>query len=130
MLTRLAVALVLAIAAVNLAPVSGVLSAGRLADLYDIRVDDESLLVLLRHRAVLFGIVGGLLVAAAFHRPLRIAAYAAGLTSMLSFVAIAGVTPGTNDALSRIVAVDVVASALLVGAIVLDRIASRGPDPS
>jgi hypothetical protein len=70
----------------------------------------------MRHRAVLFGIVGGLLIGAAFYLPLRTAAFVAGLVSMLSFVAVAYLVGEYNDELRRTVVIDLVASLLLVGA--------------
>jgi hypothetical protein len=112
----LATALYLVVGLVNLLPVSGVLSTGRLEALYGVSVADPNLIVLMRHRAVLFGIVGALLIAAAFHPPLRVVAFVAGLVSMLSFVAIAYGASELNAELRRVVAVDLVASLLLVGA--------------
>ena len=70
----------------------------------------------MRHRAALFGIVGALLVASAFHGPLRPPAFAAGLVSMLSFVLVAYLAGGYNAELRRLVDDDLVASPLLVGA--------------
>jgi hypothetical protein len=48
-------------ALVNRAPVTGLLSAERLRALYGISFEGDTLLIRMRHRAVLFGIVGGLL---------------------------------------------------------------------
>ena len=112
--------LFLVAAAVNLLPVIGALSTSRLEGLYGVVVQDPNLEVLLRHRAVLFAVVAGLLVAAAFHAPLRALAIAAGLLSMLSFVAIAGLVGEYNPLLRRVVLVDVIASVALVAAGLLD----------
>ncbi len=101
---------------VNLLPVSGLLSKSRLQALYGVVLEDPNLIILMRHRAGLFGIVGSLLVASAFHTPLRPLALAAGLMSMLSFVVIAYLVGDYNAELRRVVVVDLVASALLVGA--------------
>ena len=65
---------------------------------------------------MLIGIVGCRLVAAAFRAPLRLAAVAAGLVSMLSFVAVAHGVGDFNAELYRVVIVDLVASLLLLGA--------------
>jgi hypothetical protein len=112
--------LLLLAAAVNLLPVIGVLSTPRLEGLYGVVVQDPNLAILLRHRAVLFAIVAGLLAVAAFHPPLRALAIAAGLLSMLSFVAIAGLVGEYNPLLRRVVLVDVVASVALAAAGLLD----------
>jgi hypothetical protein len=118
--------LILFAAVVNLVPVTGVLSAERLRALYGMAFDGGTLLILMRHRAVLFGIVGTLLLVSAFHRPLRAAAVVAGLVSMLSFVVIAKLQAGANPELERLVTVDLVASAGLVAAVLLDRFSQEG----
>ena len=118
---RTIVTLLLVLAAlVNLVPVVGVLSTSRLEGLYGVVVQDPNLAILLRHRAMLFAIVGALLALAAFHPPLRALAIAAGLLSMLSFVAIAGLVGEYNPLLRRVALVDVAASVVLVAAGLLD----------
>ncbi len=101
----------------NLLPLTGVLSAERLAALYGVQIEDPSLVILMRHRAVLFGIVGLLLVAAAFRPSLRLTALLAGLASMLSFILLALSSGDCSAHLLRIVIIDLVASfGLLVAA--------------
>jgi len=117
---RFASALYLLVGLGNLLPVVGVLSAARLEALYGVAIGEPNLLVLMRHRAVLFAIVGALLVAAAFRSAWRAAALAAGLVSMLSFVALAWLVGDVNAELRRVVAVDLVLSAALVVAAALD----------
>jgi len=111
---------------VNLLPVSGALSADRLEVLYGLPFDEPNLLILMRHRAVLFGIVGGILIASALHVPLRPIGFAVGLVSMLSFVAVALLIGGYNAELRRVVVIDVVASVALVAAAVLSSAAGSG----
>ena len=48
---------------INFLPVIGILSAGRIAGAYDVEVEGPDLELLLRHRALLFGLVGGFLLA-------------------------------------------------------------------
>ncbi len=95
---------------VHLIPVSGVLGGDHLRALYGFDGDDASLRILLRHRAVLFSVVGMLLVSAVALPGLRPVALGVGLLSMLSFIAIAGLEGGGNDAIRRVVRVDLVAS--------------------
>lgn len=116
----LSTALILIAGVVNLIPVSGLLSAGQLQSLYGIAFDEPNLQILMRHRAVLFEIVGGLLVAGAFHLPLRRIAIAVGLLSMLSFVVVAWIVGDYNAALRRVVYVDVAASIALLAAAAID----------
>jgi hypothetical protein len=122
----LSTALIVLTGLVNLLPVSGVLSSSRLRALYGVALQDANVIILMRHRAVLFGIVGSLLILSAFHSPLRPVGYAAGFISMLSFVLIAWLAGGYNPELKRVLVVDVVASAALLAALLLERAAVRG----
>jgi hypothetical protein len=74
---------------VNLLPAVGILGAARLESLYGLPLAGDDLLLLMRHRAALLGVLGGLIIVAAFRHQLRAAATIAGLISMLSFIALA-----------------------------------------
>jgi hypothetical protein len=115
------VVLILGAGIVNLLPAIGALSAGRLQSLYGVVIEDPNLAILMRHRAVLFAIIGALLVASAFQPALRPVAFAAGLVSMGSFVALALRVGDPNPALRRIVWIDVLASIGLLIAAILDQ---------
>ena len=122
-MTRLVPWLFVLVAVVNALPVVGVVSSSRLTALYDVPVAGPDLELLLRHRALLFAVVAGLLAAAAFHPPLRLGAAVAGLFSMLSFVALAAWIGDVNEPLRRVALVDVVASIALGVALWIDRAA-------
>lgn len=110
-------AMLLVVGVIHLLPVTGVVSAERLAALYGVAVDDPNLAILLRHRAVLFGLLGALLVAAAFLPALQPAAFVAGFASVLSFLWLAWATGSYNPLIGRVVVADVVAfGCLVVGA--------------
>jgi hypothetical protein len=113
---RLWTFLVLVAAAINLAPLLGAVSSERMSALYGVDLDDPNLQILMRHRAVLFGLVGGLLLVAAFHPPLRAPAYAVGFSSMLSFLLIAWRVGGYSAEIQRVILIDVVGIAALAGA--------------
>ncbi len=110
---RAFVALVLvAVGVLHLLPLVGVLGGSQLERLYGVAIADPALLVLLRHRAVLFGLVGAACLYAAFRPLQRMPVIVAGLASTLSFVALAG-AEGPNAAMHRIVLFDVGAALLL-----------------
>ncbi|MEM7449961.1 MAG: phosphopantetheine adenylyltransferase [Pseudomonadota bacterium] len=115
---------------INLAPIVGLRGAGTLHRLYGVSAVSGDLALLLQHRAVLFGIIGGLLLAAAVQPNLRLAAALAGLVSMLSFTALAFSIEGVGAPLLRIAWIDVAASAALVRGLVPDyaRVASSSPN--
>ncbi len=82
-------AMLVIVGIIHLLPLSGVLSESRLTVLYGIPFDEPNLEILMRHRAVLFGLVGALLIAAAFRPALRTVAFIAGLARVISFLYLA-----------------------------------------
>ncbi len=109
-----------AVGAVNALPIIGVLGAARLESLYGIKVADDNLSILLRHRAVLLGLVGGFMQYSAFKPELAPAASLGGLVSMLSYVLIAWQAPGGfNNSIRKVMLVDVAASVALGAAVLM-----------
>jgi hypothetical protein len=111
--------LLLAVALINLAPVVMVVSARRVEVMYGVRIESPDLAILLRHRAILFGIVGALILASVFVAGLRLPAMLAAAVSMLSFVVLALLVGGYGAAIRRVVVMDVIGLALLLAAAVV-----------
>ena len=80
---------------------------------------DPNVVLLLRHRAVLFGLLGLGLAVAAFRRDWHVAALGTALVSTVSFIALAWMTPGRTNQINRVVLVDAVIVVLLVMAITI-----------
>ena len=118
--------LVLIAAAINLAPVTGAFSPERMSALYGVNLDDPNLEILMRHRALLFGIVGGLLVAAVFRPALRTLAYIVGFASMVSFLVVAWGVGGYSASIEHVMLMDAIGIAALAGAGVVDVLGPRG----
>jgi hypothetical protein len=78
--------------------------------LYQINVPNNDILVLLRHRAVLFGLLGAFIVYAAFKPELQWWAIAVGLISMLSFIVIALLVGDYGAGVRKVFIADVIAS--------------------
>lgn len=110
----LVTAMLVVVAVIHLLPLSGVLGAERLAALYGLRFDDPNLALLMRHRAVLFGLLGAFLLWAAFVPSLQALALIGGFASVASFLWLAWSSGGYNAALGRVVTADVVALVCLV----------------
>ena len=106
-------AMLLVVVIIHLLPATGVAGAPRLAALYGITVAESNLEILLRHRAVLFGLLGAFLVYAAFRPALQPLALVAGFVSVLSFLLLAHTAGHYNEQLGRVVVADVVALACL-----------------
>ena len=110
----------LTVGIIHLIPLSGVLGPEHLVRLYGAAPSDPSALILMRHRAVLFGIVGGVCVLAAFKPDLQWLALVLGGFSVVSFLWLAWSTGGFNAHLQRVVVADVLALVCLgAGAIAL-----------
>ena len=112
-------AILVLVGVVHLLPLVGVLGAPRLFELYGVTAPDRDTEILLRHRAALFGLLGGFLVFAAFSRSYQVAGFVAGMFSVTSFLLVALSGGPYNAQLSRIVAVDLVALVVLVGGAVV-----------
>lgn len=120
-----ATALLFALAGfINFLPVVGVISADQIEKLYGVTLSSPDLALLMRHRAILLAIVGGMLLAAALHREWRTIAAIAGFASMLSFLALAAGEPAINVELRRIGSVDIVGTLVLAAGALLHW---RGP---
>lgn len=103
---------------IHLLPLSGVLGASRLAGLYGIPINEPNLEILMRHRAVLFGLLGVFLLYAAFRPSLQWIAILAGFISVSSFMVLAWSIGGYNAQLTTVFRVDIVALACLAVAAV------------
>ena len=99
---------------IHLLPLSGVAGDEQLQKLYGLSFAEPDLAILMRHRAVLFGLLGAFLVYAAFRPALQPVALIAGFVSVVSFLWLAWSTSGYNAEISRVVAADLVALACLV----------------
>jgi hypothetical protein len=104
----------LIVALIHALPVSGVLGAGKLAALYGFAVEDRNLEILLRHRAVMFGLLATFLSYAAFVPGLHRLALLAASVSVLSFLWLAYGVGGYNAGVAKVVRADLLAAALLV----------------
>lgn len=110
----------------HLLPLTGLLSAARLEALYGIPVRDASLELLLRHRALLFGLLGALLIAGAFRSELRATAIIAALVSMVGFLLLAVQAEGLAAPLRRVALADGLATLLLLIALAVHAWGPKG----
>lgn len=107
-------AMLVVVAVIHLLPLSGVLGSERLAALYGLSLNEPNLAILMRHRAVLFGLLGLFLLFAAFRRPFQIIAFIAGFVSVVSFLWLAWSVGGYNAQVARVFMADIVALACLI----------------
>ena len=108
--------LLILVGIIHIIPVTGVLGAERLELLYGISIRDPNLEILMRHRAVLFGLLGLFLVYAAFKPVFQVMAIVAGFVSVISFMVMAWLVGGYNEAIQTVVIADVIALLALITA--------------
>lgn len=111
--------LMLVVAIIHLVPITGFFGAARLSALYGIDIDSPDLEILMRHRAVLFGILGAFFAYAAFVPELQPIAFVAAAASLATFFYLAIAVGSYAAPIRKIVVGDVVAVICLAGAIVL-----------
>ncbi len=116
---RIITGLYLIVGLINFAPLVGVLGANKLTELYGITELSADMLLLMQHRAVLFGIIGGFILLAAFkpnHRPV---ASIMGMISMISFIILSHLSGPLSEQLVKVYWIDIAAIILLLIAMLL-----------
>ena len=119
MVENLITGLILVVAAIHLVPITGFFGAKRLSALYGIEVDSSDLEILMRHRAVLFGILGTFFAYAAFVPALQPIAFVAAAASLSTFFYLAVAVGNYGPPIRKIVLGDVVAVICLAAAVLL-----------
>lgn len=119
-------AMLVVVAVIHLLPLSGLLGSERLVALYGLSFDEPNLAILMRHRAVLFGLLGMFFLFAAFRPPLQTLAFIAGFVSVVSFLWLAWSIGGYNGQVGRVVVADVVALACLITGVLAHAYAQHG----
>ena len=104
-----------ALAFIHIMPAASGLSSTRLASLYGINADDKTLMTLLQHRAVLFGLVAAACIYAAHRSAARWPVLIATFVAMSSFILMAIPRGQLSGALAKIAYVDGIG--LLVAAV-------------
>lgn len=96
-------------AVIHLLPLLGLRSAARLEQLYGMPFADDDLVLLMRHRALLFGLLGALCLAAIARAELVPAALIGGWISVTGFLGLAGAGSRRRREIRRVIRVDWIA---------------------
>lgn len=118
-MTKAIPVLLFLVGVINFVPVMGAISAQRLVDAYAIELIGNDLIILMRHRALLFGILGGFIFYSVFVPGYRTAAMVMAGVSMVGFLFFMLHEGGYNAALYKVMVADVVGIVLLAAAVVL-----------
>ncbi len=118
-MNRLITACLLVVGLINFVPVMAIVSAGQIESAYAVQLAGVDIELLMRHRALLFGILGSFVIYAAFVPRYQVAAMLMAGASMAGFALLLVTTGGYNEALATVLAVDYVGIAVLLVAAVL-----------
>lgn len=116
---KIASFLLIIVGIIHVLPLVGVIGADKIQALYGIHVQDPNLESLMRHRAILFGLLGLFIVYAASQARLQALALICGFISAGAFVGIAWSTGRYNDSIGKVVLIDVLAIGCLIMAGIL-----------
>jgi hypothetical protein len=97
------------VALIHLPPVLGLLGVAKMESAYGVGIAGPDLAVLMRHRALMFGLLGAFMLVAVFVPALQPWALGLALLSAGGFVLLAWTTPGHNANLARVAWADVAA---------------------
>jgi hypothetical protein len=112
---------------IHILPVPGLIGAAHLERLYGITFNELNLLIMMRHRAIMFGLLGAFMIYAAFRADLVSVAIIGGLVSAAAFIWLAWSVGEYNGPVTRIVFADCIAVACLSIAAVSHILASQNP---
>jgi hypothetical protein len=111
---------------INFAPVIGVISAHKLESTYSVALAGNDLAILMRHRALLFGILGAFILYSAFNPSYQSAAMIMGGASMVGFALLVIGVGGYNEAVGKVLFIDVLGILFLFAAVVLKYVVKAG----
>ena len=104
---NLGTVLLMGVGLLNLAPIIGIISTQQLESLYGITDLSADLEVLLRHRAVLFGLLGSFVLLSVTRTQLRPIACFAAFIAMASFAYLAWTVDVVGNPLRRVAIADI-----------------------
>lgn len=111
---------------INLLPSLLAFLPDKISKSYGIDIPNSNYELLLRHRAILFGIIGGLMIFSAVVKKHYEIATTAGLISMISFVILYFlIGKDINSELKKVMMIDVVATVILCFGLILFLLKSK-----
>lgn len=103
---------------IHIIPGIGVLGNEKLNELYGVHIADPNLAILMKHRAVLFAIIGLLIIAGSFKTSLYWISWTVGITSVIAFLFLAHEQQNYNHFIAKIYLIDWVCVFLLIISII------------
>jgi hypothetical protein len=111
---------------INLLPSMLAFLPDKISKSYGIEIPNANYELLLRHRAILFGIIGGLMIFSSIVKKYYEIATIAGLISMTSFILLYFlIDRGISSELKKVMVIDILASLILLIGLVIFLITSK-----
>lgn len=111
---NVAIALLVMFGMLTASPSITAFNPSSITTLYGVALENNAVLLLVRHRQIMLGLLGAMLVCGAFFSSLRMLAIAINVLSKSSFLALSLIASTLTPGLQRIVYFDVVAIVLLL----------------
>lgn len=124
-MNKIIMLLLVIVAMINFLPVVGVLSAKSVSQAYSIAPPGNDLEILLRHRALLFGVLGGFIFYSVFAPQYQGAAMVMAAISMIGYLLLMWSVGGYNASLYKVAVVDSVGILCLALAVFLKYVVGR-----
>lgn len=118
-MTKLITLCLIVVGLINVAPLMGLLSAQKLQSAYAIELASSDLIILMRHRALLFGVLGGFILYSAFVSSYQGAAMIMAAISMVGYAVLVYLVGGYNESLFKVLIADIVGILFLIIAVIL-----------
>ena len=118
-MNKIYLSLLFLVGVINFLPIVGILSLDKINQAYGLSIDDNNLAILLRHRALLFGLIGGFVIYSVFKPQYQIASIVLATISMLGYLYFFWSIGDSNPALLKVAQADIFGIVLLTFAIII-----------
>ena len=118
-MNKIYLSLLFLVGVINFLPIVGILSLDKINQAYGLSIDDNNLAILLRHRALLFGLIGGFVIYSVFKPQYQIASIVLAAISMLGYLYFFWSIGDSNPVLLKIAQADIVGIVLLIVALLI-----------
>lgn len=121
LMNKIYLSLLFLVGLINFLPIIGIVSLDKINQSYGLSLEDNNLAILLRHRALLFGLIGGFIFYSLFNPQHQVVAITLATVSMLGYLYFFWSIGEANAALLKVAYVDIIGVVILFIAIALKR---------
>ena len=100
--------LLITVGLINFLPVIGIISAEKLSAAYAVELIGNDIVILMRHRALLFGLIGGFMLYSVWKPSYQSVAMVMAAISMLGFLFFVAAADHYNTSITKIAIIDLI----------------------